>query len=80
MDEDDDIEADELLDKWFQSDVWKQITQSAENGDSDSLELMEQVNEQLGNLIFHLKNQSPTNKIVTELLFFEQLCNDFEIL
>ena len=72
-------EPEELLDLWFGSDVWDQITTDAIDGCSDSMELMEHVNDQLANLIFHLQNESNTDKIQQELSFFAQLCSDFDV-
>lgn len=80
MTEERNIDPDEVLDLWFSSDAWHDISKDAENGDPDSVELMEKVNEQLGNLIFHLQNESPFNKVIVELMFFEKLCKDFDIL
>ena len=50
------MHPDEILDRWFGSDAWEQIQSDGRSGCKDSLELMEQVNDQLGNLIFHLSN------------------------
>lgn len=73
------IQPDELLDKWFGSDAWDQITRDGSNGCEDSLMLMEQVNDQLNNLIFHLSNESNAEKIRHELSYFVNLCVDFDI-
>lgn len=75
----DDYEPEEILDLWFESEAWKQITKDGLDGCKDSIELMERVNDQLGNLIFHLTNESNAEKIVYELNFFVNLCNDFDV-
>lgn len=72
-------QPDEILDKWFGSDAWEQIMNDAGDGDADSIELMEQVNDQLCNLIFHLHNDSNHNKIMYEVSYFERLCDDFDV-
>lgn len=74
-----DIQPDELLDKWFTSDVWKQITEDGSSGCEESILLMEQVNDQLNNLIFHLSNDSNVERIQYELSYFVDLCDDFDI-
>lgn len=72
-------QPDELLDLWFASDAWEQITVDASDGCKNSIDLMERVNDQLANLIFHLNNESNSEKIVHELKFFAQLCDDFNV-
>ena len=67
------------LDRWFESDAWKQITQDADAGDEDSKELMQQVSDQMGNLLFHLHNESSDKKILYELSYFDKLCDDFDV-
>ena len=74
-----DMQPDELLDKWFESDAWKQITSDGLNGCEDSLILMENVNDQLNNLIFHLSNDSDPKRIGYELDYFVNLCVDFGV-
>lgn len=68
------MHPDEILDRWFGSDAWEQIQSDGRSGCKDSLELMEQVNDQLGNLIFHLSNESNAEKILYELDYFHDLC------
>lgn len=75
-----DVQPEEVLDLWFSSDAWKQISDDSEKGCKDSIELMERVNDQLGNLIFHLSNESNEQKILYEIKFFVDLCNDFDII
>lgn len=69
----------ELIDKWFSSSQWKQILSEADEGDPDSLQLMERVNEQLTSLLFHMKNDSGTTRVQYELGYFSRLCDDFEV-
>ena len=76
-----DFEPDELLDLWFDSNAWKTIIRDAtEYSDADSIALMEQVNDQLASVIFHLQNGSGPDRIYYELLFFQNLCNDFNVI
>lgn len=72
-------QPDELLDLWFASDAWEQITVDAIDGCVDSMDLMERVNDQLASLIFHLNNESNSEKIAYELRFFAKLCDDFDV-
>ena len=74
-------DSDELgyLDKWFLSPEWVEVTDNANDGCEDSLELMDDVSNQLASLIFHLKNNSSEHRIEYELSYFKKLCEDFEI-
>ena len=74
-----DYEPEDILDLWFESSAWRQITEDSVNGCKDSTELMERINDQLGSLIFHLQNESNAEKIEYELKYFVQLCTDFDI-
>lgn len=74
-----DYEPEEILDLWFESSAWEQITKDSMSGCKDSTKLMERVNDQLGSLIFHLSNESNAEKIVYELNYFVNLCNDFDV-
>lgn len=76
-----DDESDEhaLLDRWFKSEEWSQITSDADAGCDASLDLMEEVSHQLASLIFHLKNNSSEHRIEYELNFFRGLCDDFGV-
>lgn len=75
----DNIDASDLLDRWFNSNVWRTICDEAEQDDPDSLELMEQVNEQLQSLIFHINNKSGQPRIEYEISYFANLCEMFEV-
>ena len=68
-----------VIDRWFTSDLWKEICRNADDGDEDSQELMEQVNMQLSSLIFHAANNSTVTRIEYELKYFIRLCDDFNI-
>ena len=68
-----------LLDRWFGSDVWREIVDEAEAGDEDSMWMMEHVSMHLASLTFHLNNESGDARIEYELSFFEELCDDFEV-
>lgn len=67
------------VEQWFSSDAWESIINSAEDGDQDSVELMEMVNDQLNSLIFHLKNESNQSRIDYELSYFTKLCKEFDV-
>ena len=71
--------AIEIIEKWFNSDEWESICQSAEMKDEDSIELMENVNDRLGSLCWHLQNCSGSQRVGYEIKFFVDLCNDFDI-
>lgn len=71
--------ANQILDRWFASDAWEEISADAFEGDKDSIELMEEVNEQLGSLIFHLENQTGPERLAYELEYFVKLCDDFGV-
>jgi hypothetical protein len=71
--------AAELLDRWFASDTWEQICNDADSGDQDSIELMEQVSWHLTSLSFHLQNDSGQDRVLYEMQYFAQLCDDFEV-
>lgn len=73
------VPANDILERWFASDTWKQICVDGDNGCSDSIHLMEQVNEQLSSLIFHLKNKSSGERVKYEINWFIDLCEDFGV-
>ena len=56
-----------LLEQWFSSQAWNQICEDAEKDDQDSIDLIEEVNERLRSLIFHLSNHSGNTRIQYEL-------------
>jgi hypothetical protein len=56
-----------MLDEWFASGTWKGICKDANDGDNDSLELMENVSTRLCSLIFQLENNSPRHRIDYEI-------------
>lgn len=68
-----------LLDRWFGSDVWREIVDEAETGHEDSMWMMEHVSQHLASLTFHLNNDSGDTRVEYELSFFEELCDDFEV-
>lgn len=69
----------QLLDRWFGSPVWEQITQDADQGCIDSHDLMIEISDQLASLTFHLQNESSDERVAYELRYFEQLCDDFNV-
>ena len=68
-----------ILEKWFGSDTWDIICNDAEQGDEDSLELMDNVADDLTSLVFHANNKSPHTRIEYELNKFQKLIEDFDI-
>ena len=68
-----------MLDRWFSSMVWDQILVDANRGDQDSIELMEQVSDQMSSLVWHLHNKSSPERIGYEIDWFNKLCDDFEV-
>ena len=69
----------DALDRWFESEQWREVMEGAQRGCIDSMELMEEVNEYLTSLVFHLRNGSSEHRIAYELRYFETLCDDFEV-
>ena len=69
----------QIIDRWFNSKVWQEIVEDADVGDSDSIELMEQVSDQLASLTFHLANNSGAERVAYELAWFNRLCDDFGV-
>jgi len=76
---DEGIEAARLMDRWFGSDVWGQIISDADSGDPDSMELMQQVSDQLTSLVWHLNNKSNEARLSYEVEWFDKLCDDFGV-
>ena len=60
------------IDRWLESDTWMQIVTDADNGDEDSIECMDQLNDMLGSLTFHISNDSGIDRIGYE---FKQILN-----
>ena len=69
----------DLLDRWFCSSTWADITRDADDGCQDSVELMQEISDHLCSLTFHLHNGSSDERVTYELKYFEQLCEDFEV-
>ena len=67
----------EAMDRWFNSDVWNDIVQHADNDCEDSLEVMDKVNDHLANLCFHMKNNSSKARVDYEIKQFENYTNQF---
>ena len=66
-----------ILDRWFESEVWKDICSEADYGCDDSLQLMEDISEHLRNLVFHLENDSNRERVEYELKVFADLIRDY---
>lgn len=71
--------ADQLLDRWFNSEQWHAVMSQANEGCEESIHLMELINGQLQSIIFHVKNKSPVERLQYDLAFFMELCDDFEV-
>lgn len=69
----------EVLDAWFNSEEWASVCEHGEQGDDDSMELMEIVSDQLASLTFHLSNNSGDTRVNYEINYFKQLCKDFNV-
>tara|TARA_A100001011_G_C14017013_1_gene717830 strand:- start:279 stop:524 length:246 start_codon:yes stop_codon:yes gene_type:complete len=69
----------DIIDRWFDSDVWKTIVNDADNDDRDSLDFMQTVSEDLNSLIWHMQNNSGHERVVYELGKFQKLINDYEL-
>ena len=67
----------EILDRWFDSEVWDQICEEADYGDEDSVEFMETISNHLANMIFHLEKNSSKSRIDYELKAFSDLVKDY---
>lgn len=72
-------QPEQAMDVWFASDAWADIVVDADRGCEDSLELMEEVNGQLNSLIFHLKNNPDSIRIMYEMKYFAKLCDEFDV-
>ena len=72
------ITGQELLDKWFSTQSWTMIQDEAEAGDKDSMLLVDEINEHLLSLIFHLENNSGQERVQYELNYFVELYKAFE--
>ena len=68
-----------ILDKWFGSDAWTVICHDASEDCKDSMELMEEISDNLASLIFHLNNDTGSNRVSYELGKFQELISDFEV-
>ena len=79
---DDDIEetpALATLDRWFSSSVWQAIITMADLEDEASVYLLNEVNDHLCSLTYHLKNKSGDIRIEYEIKYFDELCEDFGV-
>jgi hypothetical protein len=67
-----------LIDKWFGSDIWSIIVEQANDGDEESMQLMERVSDQLCSLIFYIRNNSH-ERVRYEMDFFSDLIEEYKI-
>ena len=74
-----DLNPIDILDSWFESDAYKILCEDADTGKTSSTDLLNQINDQLFCLIFHLENESPDYKIQNEIQFFKDLCDRFDV-
>jgi|SaaInlStandDraft_2_1057019.scaffolds.fasta_scaffold279229_1 hypothetical protein len=61
-----------ILDEWFRSDIYKTVVNQAVLGDSDSMELLDQVDSHLDAATFHINNGSDRKRVDYEV---EQMAN-----
>jgi hypothetical protein len=73
------IRGNEILEIWFSSDAWTGICNDGKSDDPDSMELMEDVNDALQSIIWHVQNNSGGDRIQYELGYFVRLCQDFDV-
>lgn len=76
---DDRIRGNEVLERWFSSDAWINICNDGKSDDPDSMELMEDVNDALQSIIWHVQNNSGESRVQYELGYFVKLCQDFDV-
>lgn len=79
---DDDIEENPaltILDRWFSSNAWQDIIAMADLEDDISVSLLNEVNDHLNSLTYHLKNKSGDIRIAYEIKYFDELCGDFGV-
>jgi hypothetical protein len=72
------ISGHDVLDIWFTSKSWTMISDAADSGDESSAQLVDEINEHLLSLIFHLENNSGLDRVQYELNYFVELYNAFE--
>ena len=61
------------FDRFVKSDLYRGICTDADEGDPDSLEIMEKISDMLGNVCWHLENKSDDTRIKYEI----KCMNDF---
>ena len=61
-----------ILDEWFQSDIYKTVVNQAVLGDSDSMDLLGQIDAHLDAATFHINNDSGRPRVDYEV---EQMAN-----
>lgn len=79
---DDDTEENpalDILDRWFSSSAWQDIITMADLEDDVSVYLLNEVNDHLTSLTYHLKNKSGDTRIAYEIRYFDELCGDFGV-
>ena len=56
-----------ILDEWFQSDIYKTVVNQAVLGDSDSMDLLDQIDSHLNSATFHINNGSDRKRVDYEV-------------
>lgn len=60
-------QATDMIDVFVNSDIYKQICVDADEGDQDSLDMLQYLANMLGSLCFHLSNESGDDRIRYEM-------------
>tara|TARA_R110002110_G_scaffold51016_1_gene150303 strand:- start:464 stop:748 length:285 start_codon:yes stop_codon:yes gene_type:complete len=66
-----------LLDEWFSGPLWRRVCDEANDGDADSMALMENVNTILASLLFHMQSNTDKHRVDYELTQFRAVIDDF---
>jgi hypothetical protein len=66
------------VNNWFDSDTWINICDHGEQGDPDSLQMMEQVHMMLSSLIFHMKQTHNHDRTQYEIDLFNRLTQEYK--
>tara|TARA_R110002167_G_scaffold65261_2_gene184391 strand:+ start:1620 stop:1871 length:252 start_codon:yes stop_codon:yes gene_type:complete len=72
------ISGHDVLDVWFSSQSWAMISSNADGQDEASMQLVDEINEHLLSMIFHLENNSGIDRVQYELNYFMELYKAFE--
>jgi len=72
------VEAMQIIDEFVKSEVYINICKHAEDGDTDSTRVLEELSTHMGSICFHLQNESGEDRIRYELVELKRFADQWK--